>query len=356
VAKVAVIGGGIAGLSMAFWRGGRGDQVTLFEANSELGGQLSTLEEAGFVVEQGAEGFVAASEAVLGLAAELGVAESVIGQLTAKSYAFDGRELHELARGEAARFLGFQVPQRDLGHGIRSFRAGMGEIIRALTRALGPTTDIRVGTPVKELTLRGGRLLLHHDGATDEFERAFVATSARAAAAVLAPQFGAAAAALEQSATLSSVTVSLAYRRGAIFHPLDGTGFVVSEGAELDGCRACTFTSSKLESRVPAERVLLRAFFRPSAADLEESDAFWVTRAERAIGRVLAPSEAPIRSWVARWPNALPVFDAEHQERVARLEAALAGTGVALAGAAFHGSGIDAAVRSARRAAEEHSV
>jgi oxygen-dependent protoporphyrinogen oxidase len=36
---------------------------------------------------------------------------------------------------------------------------------------------------------------------------------------------------------------------------------------------------------------------------------------------------------------------------VAALERALAGSGVLLAGAAFHGSGIDAAVRSAEAAA-----
>jgi oxygen-dependent protoporphyrinogen oxidase len=293
---------------------------------------------------------------VLGLAAELGVAERVIGQLTAKSYAFDGRELHELARGEAARFLGFQVPQRDLGQGIRSFRAGMGEIVRALAHALGPTTDIRVGTLVKELTLRGGRVTLAHDGATDEFERVFVATSAAGAAATLARQFGAPAVALERSPTLSSVTVSLAYRRTAISHALDATGFVVAEGAELEGFRACTFTSSKFGSRAADDRALLRAFFRPGAGELTQDDAFWITRAERAMGRALAPTEAPIRAWVARWVNALPVYDAEHREHVARLETALAGSGVVLAGAAFHGSGIDAAVRSARRAAEEHSV
>ena len=356
MAKIAVIGGGLAGLSIAFWRARVGDEVTLFEANPELGGQLCTVRDSGFVVEQGAEGFVAGSEAVAGLAAELGIAESVVGQLTHKSYAFDGQALHELARGEAAQFLGFQVPRRELGHGIRTFRDGMAQIISALARVLGPTVDLRVRSPAKGLTLRGERLELTAGDETHEVERVSVATGAHAAARLLAPVFGDVAAALERSVTLSSVTVSLAYRRAAIAHPLDATGFVVADSAQLEGFRACTFTSSKLAPRAPEGHALLRAFFRPSVEDLALDDAAWTARAERALERALAPTEAPERAWIARWPAALPVFDDEHRARVTALEATLRGSGIVLAGAAFHGSGIDGALRSARRAAEEHSV
>jgi oxygen-dependent protoporphyrinogen oxidase len=45
------------------------------------------------------------------------------------------------------------------------------------------------------------------------------------------------------------------------------------------------------------------------------------------------------------------VFDAGHRERVRVLEEGLHGSGVSLAGAAFHGSGIDGAVRSAEATA-----
>ncbi|HSU38803.1 MAG TPA: FAD-dependent oxidoreductase, partial [Polyangiaceae bacterium] len=340
----------------AFWRAQVGDDVTLFEAKPELGGQLCTIRDAGFVVEQGAEGFVAGSEAVARLAEELGIATSLVGQLTHKSYAFDGQGLHELARGEAAQFLGFQVPRRELGQGIRAFRDGMGEVVSALARVLGPTVDLRVRSPVKGLTPRGSRLELAAGEGKQEFERVFVATGAHAAGRLLAPVFGAVAAALERSATLSSVTVSLAYRRAAIAHPLDATGFVVAENAQLDGFRACTFTSSKLAPRAPEGHALVRAFFRPSTEELALDDTAWTARAARALDRALAPTEAPEHSWVARWPAALPVFDDEHRASVAALEASLSGSGILLAGAGFHGSGIDAALSSARRAAEEHSV
>jgi oxygen-dependent protoporphyrinogen oxidase len=356
VARVAVVGGGIAGATIALFRARRGDEVTLFEASPVLGGQLSTLRDGGFVVEQGAEGFVAGSEAVAALAAELGMGARIVGQLTTQSYAFDGAALHELARGEAAQFLGFQVPQRALGQGIRAFETGMSELVESLSQKLRTIADVRVSSPVKELTLRAGAPVIRAGDGELVVERVFVATSAQRAAELLAPSFGAPAAALGSVRTVSSVTVSLAYRRGAIEHPLDGTGFVVAEGAQHDGFRACTFTTSKLAARAPDGYVLLRAFFRPSDDDLATfDDAAWARRAERGIAAVLAPLASPERAWVARWPAALPVFDAEHRARVAALEAEISGSGVFVAGAAFHGSGIDGALVSARRVAE-HSV
>jgi protoporphyrinogen/coproporphyrinogen III oxidase len=356
VAKIAVIGGGIAGASLAFWRARRGDEVTLFEAARGLGGQLCTVREAGYIVEQGAEGFVAGSEVVAALARELGIAASLTGQLTSRSYVFDGDALHELARGEAAQVLGFQVPQRELGQGIRAFKNGMAELVEGLARELETIADLRVGSRVKRLTPRGGKLAVEANEATALVDRVFVATDARSAAALLAPSFGAPATELARAKTLSSVTVSLAYRRSAIAHELGGTGFVVAEEAQREGFRACTFTSSKLAPRAPEGHALLRAFFRPSADDIALlDDAAWVKRAERRLADVLAPNEPPQHSWVMRWPDALPVFDAEQRARVTELEGALAGSGVSLAGSAFHGSGIDAALRSAR-VLVEHSV
>jgi len=45
------------------------------------------------------------------------------------------------------------------------------------------------------------------------------------------------------------------------------------------------------------------------------------------------------------------VFDATHRARISALEAALVGQRIWLAGSAFHGSGIDAAIRSGEAAA-----
>ncbi|HVZ36230.1 MAG TPA: FAD-dependent oxidoreductase, partial [Polyangiaceae bacterium] len=81
------------------------------------------------------------------------------------------------------------------------------------------------------------------------------------------------------------------------------------------------------------------------------SDAAWRERAARCAKMSLGLDAAPERAWVSRWDRALPVFDPAHRARVAALESELAGSGVVLAGAAFHGSGIEGAVLSAERAA-----
>jgi oxygen-dependent protoporphyrinogen oxidase len=161
---------------------------------------------------------------------------------------------------------------------------------------------------------------------------------------------GVPAAALRDAALSSSVTVSLAYRSAALDHPLDATGLVVAESAQIDGFRACTFTSSKLPARAPAGWRLLRLFYRPSAEELARlDDRSWVERAERSVASVLPVRAAAEHAWVSRWANALPIFDDAHRARVAALERALASTQVRVAGSAFHGSGIDAAVCSAFR-------
>jgi oxygen-dependent protoporphyrinogen oxidase len=351
--RIAVIGGGIAGLTVALRRAAAGDQVVLFEAAAKVGGQLASESSAGFLIEHGAEGFVARSQAVPALASDAGIADHLVEQLVQRSFRFDAGELVELAPGEAGRLLGFQVASDELGRGIRSFRRGMGELPERLALALGKQVELRLGTAVTSVAPRpSGAALTTPDAARHDFDGIVVATTARSAAALLGDAFGPTALALHESALVSSLTVTLAFRTEQVKHPLDGTGFIVPAPEELAGLRAVTFASSKLPHRAPAGSVLLRLFFRPTAHDLRAlSDAEWAERAERALGLALPVTGAAERAWVSRWSDALPVFDAAHRARVAALEAALFGYSIRLAGAAFHGSGIDAAIRSGESAA-----
>ncbi|HEY4157638.1 MAG TPA: FAD-dependent oxidoreductase [Polyangiaceae bacterium] len=350
--RVAIIGGGLTGLTVAYRRASLGDRVTLYEASARLGGQLSTERSDGFVVEHGAEGFVARSEAVARLATDLGIADRLVEQLVHRSYRFDGASLLELAPGEAARLLGFQVPSDELGRGIRSFIGGMADLPDALVDALEDRVDLRLSSAAQRIDSSAGKPRVSFAGGDSErYDAIVVATGAVIAGELLVNAFGSHAAALREATCASSTTVTLAYPRAAIAHPLDATGFI-SIPEPVFGARAATFVSAKLPARAPAERALFRVFFRPTEDELAtETDANWVTRAHAALRASLGVEAEPLRSWVSRWPQALPVLDAAHRARVSELESALAGSQIRLAGSAFHGSGIDAAVRSAEQAA-----
>jgi oxygen-dependent protoporphyrinogen oxidase len=358
VRHIGIIGAGLAGLAVAYRRQRAGDQVSLFEAAPRFGGQLETERSEGFVIEHGAEGFVAGSAAVAELARSLGIDARIIDQEVSVSCTFDGERLIRLAPGEAGRMLGFQVGTRAFGKGIQSFAGGMLELAETLLARLlqperGPSASCALGTPVVSLRPSGTRWqLIPKDGTPVEVDRVVVAVPAHAAAALLGDTFGSAARDLAGSQATSSVTVSLAFARGAVEHALDATGFVVADAAQAEGFRACTFVSSKLRGRAPSNAALLRLFFRPTPVDLASlDDAAWAERALRSSSRALDIRSSPERAWVSRWVNALPVFDDAHRQRVTRLEEQLQGTGISVTGASFHGSGIDGAVRSAEAAA-----
>jgi len=353
--RIAVIGGGIAGLTVALRRARLGDRVSLFEASSHVGGQLRSEVVDGFVVEHGAEGFVARSEVVPSLSREAGIENHLVEQLEQRSFRFDGQELIELLPGEAGRLLGFQVSPDDLGRGIRSFLRGMGELPARLSLALSGQIELHLQHPIERVTPRSGGVgLLDAFGQSLEFDAVVVATTARSAASLLGDAFGTNANALAESSLSSSLTVTVAYRRDAVGHRLDGTGFIVPNPEQLAGVRAVTFSSSKLPNRAPPDHVLLRLFYRPSEQDLATlSDSAWGERAEKALATAVSVRGPALRTFVSRWPAALPVFDPAHRACVSALERRLRGEAsqIWLAGAAFHGSGIDAAIRSGEAAA-----
>ncbi|NYE18188.1 oxygen-dependent protoporphyrinogen oxidase [Microbacterium immunditiarum] len=77
-ARVAVIGGGIAGLVAALECAKVGSRVTVFEASERLGGTIASARIAGADIDVTAEGFPESASAVRALADELGLGETVV--------------------------------------------------------------------------------------------------------------------------------------------------------------------------------------------------------------------------------------------------------------------------------------
>jgi oxygen-dependent protoporphyrinogen oxidase len=347
--RVAVIGGGLAGLAAAHALTASGASVTVLEAAGRFGGQVHTRREGGCVIEDGAEGFPARREAVRRLAGDLGLASRVIEQTAWRNLAFRNGRLEELPPGEAAGLLGMAVSPEDLGAGLASFRQGCGELIAALVEHLRGAASLLPDHAVRRLARNGAGWIVE-SGHRLAADAVVVAVPPRQAVTLLEPVVGA----VPELASLplvSSVTVTLAYPRAAAARLPEGTGVIVP-GAGPHGPRAITFCSAKFAARAPDHTFLLRVFFRPADDALGRSDAAWAREAEAAVTRILRLDARPAGTWVSRWPSALPIFPAGHREAMAslRLRLATAG-GLELAGSAVDGGGMDGAVRSALLAA-----
>jgi len=77
--KALIIGGGISGLSAAYYLSKAGIRPTLLERKPRLGGVIQTSVQQGCVLEEGPDGFMAAKPWAMSLIRELGLADQVIG-------------------------------------------------------------------------------------------------------------------------------------------------------------------------------------------------------------------------------------------------------------------------------------
>ena len=100
-----IVGGGITGLSTAWYleKAAREEgwelSVVLVERDDSLGGKVQTLNEGGFIVESGADGFLTRKPWALELARELGLDDELIyTQSSGASLLLDGK-LHPIPRG-----------------------------------------------------------------------------------------------------------------------------------------------------------------------------------------------------------------------------------------------------------------
>lgn len=97
--RIAIVGGGIAGLTAAYElsrqaRNGAGIEVVLFESSNRLGGIVETVREGGFIIECGPDAWVTEKPWAKALAEELGLTDEIISSndATRKTYVLlDGR-------------------------------------------------------------------------------------------------------------------------------------------------------------------------------------------------------------------------------------------------------------------------
>jgi oxygen-dependent protoporphyrinogen oxidase len=348
--RVAVVGGGLSGWCAAYELSTRGHQVRLWEAADRYGGQIETRLEQGFVVELGAEGFVARSTAIPELCRRLNIDHELAPQTTTRALAWGDGRLTELAPGEAARLLGIAADPADLGRGLATLRPGMGTLLDALEEATSGVLA-RLATRVERLEQRDPRWAVVTDsGELWTADAVVLAVPAVEAARLLEPFGGTLDD--EEPVHASPVTVSLAYRRADVAHPLDASGVVVTASAGQTLLRACTFSSTKFAGRAPDGWCLVRAFFDLAAGDRD--DAAWGEAAHEALRQMLGLGALAAHVWVGRWPDALPrgrAGELAAARAKALADRARAAGRIEPAWVGVDGIGVDGAVRAGLAAA-----
>lgn len=235
-----------------------------------------------------------------------------------------------------------------------TFADGMEEMVHTLAGRL-PPGSVRLKERVAAAERRdGGWRLVTTDGAAVDADAVIVAAEAYQAARLLRRLDPGLGHLLEGIPYASSATVTLAYRRVDITHPLDGFGFVVPR-IEKRPVIAATFSSVKYPARAPEGMALLRVFVGGALDEgaLAADDAALVATARGQLAELLGARGEPLFSRVSRYWKAMPQYEVGHITRVDAIEAATGRhPGLALAGGAYRGVGIADCVHSGEEAAQ----
>jgi protoporphyrinogen/coproporphyrinogen III oxidase len=455
--RVAVVGGGIAGLVTA-WRlvqaHESGDDahlaVTVLEADDRFGGRIRTERDGGFTIDGGPDALLATKPEGVALARELGLASRLVGTRPWRHRAFirrDGRMhplpdglsgvvpgdagawmhagmLHWSGRLRAAFDLVVPAPadtrdesiasfarrrfgreawdwliepllagihggdgerlgiastfpvlrnaERSAGSVIRGLRVrsrdssraarvetvrgspflapvnGMQEITDALVERLhARSCELRAGVAVRTIERRAGTWSLVLDnGSRADADCVVLAVPANRAATLVDAVSDRLSGLLSTIPFASSVLVNAAFDRATVRNPLEGHGHLNPRRSGKP-VAACTWTSSKFESRAPDDRVLLRGFIKGERADsLDDAGAIRLFREE--LADALGIEAEPKMTRVFRHTDGMPQYHVDHGGRVDAIEReADRLPGLFLAGNSYHGVGIADTIRSA---------
>ncbi|OZU87943.1 protoporphyrinogen oxidase [Virgibacillus indicus] len=113
--KIVIVGGGITGLSSAYYlqkeikENDLPYEVKLVEAGNRLGGKIKTMKRDGFTIEQGPDSFLARKQPAVKLAKELGLSDQLVRNGTGQSYILVNNKLHKMPAGA---FMGIPTQVR----------------------------------------------------------------------------------------------------------------------------------------------------------------------------------------------------------------------------------------------------
>jgi protoporphyrinogen/coproporphyrinogen III oxidase len=209
-------------------------------------------------------------------------------------------------------------PAEPIPKGLLSFRDGLESLPRALAARLGPSLSL--GVPAKRIARAAAGWRLETGAGPLEADRLVIATSAPAAAQLLAPVDPDAASALGEIPSPPLTVLHLAYPASAFPAPLSGFGHLVvpQRGRRILGA---VWSSCLFPGRAPEGQVLVTAFAGgardPEAAGLPDAEILGV--ATRELAESLGASGTPRLVRVTRHARAIPQYTRGHAGRLETL-------------------------------------
>ena len=233
-----------------------------------------------------------------------------------------------------------------------SLRSGTATLVERIVATL-PQGAIAQGRSIVAMErLNSGWLLRDDRGVTEAYDHVMLAVPVRVAASLLGP-IDAHAASLLQIPSSSAVIVGFGYAADAAPKLPAGFGFLSPEGEDCQ-LLAGTFADQKFDNRVPPGGKSIRAYFGGTRADalIPRSNDDIAATAKRELEKVLGALPDAALTVVRRWPDALPLYEVGHGERMAQLQSRVDAMGALhLLGNGYRGVGLPDLVRDGRAAA-----
>lgn len=326
---LAILGGGITGLSAAYFLRDQASCLVL-ESSDPVGGVIKTIQTGPFLLELGPDCFMNQKPWGLDLALELGLQDQLIESKDYQRRVLvlqDGKfKISDHEDNSVKEFLGNRACSGVNPNAFLSFKHGMQTWPNALASTLGDR--VLLGQSVTHIDW-SQKLITCQSGLQIQAKAILLTLPAHESARLLNTSW-------PQFKTTQTTCVYLAYPRDSIEHPLDAFGLIIpaSENRKIS---ALTFVSSKFDYRCPEGFVLFRAFLKGDFAD-----------ARFEIDRLFQPKSAPVLEHGIKLTYADPKYAADHFEQVEQLEQSLP-PGVFIAGSPYRGVGIADCVHQARQ-------
>jgi oxygen-dependent protoporphyrinogen oxidase len=243
-----------------------------------------------------------------------------------------------------------QVSQpRSTNGAFMSLPGGLAEIVDALLRVL-PADSIAARSEVRSIDRANGYHVTLDSGRVLEAPALVLCTPAYVAGALVSRLDAELSALCARVPYASSATVTAAYPRSAVSHPLLGSGFVVPR-VEKTTIMAGSWVSSKWRSRAPEGHVLLRAFVGgardPGAMGRSDDDLISAAVAE--MSGLLGIDGDPSFARLHRWERANAQHEVGHLDIIGAIEQRLSRLpGLFVTGSGFRGVGIPDCVADGR--------